>query len=657
MIISARKKLMLPIMLLVFFLLLLCSLASVAKAESVVLDKVPGGIEDFDSNRILYISSDSVSIKDRNTQQVTSVPFENVTKAYLTSSGAIFVAMNNRRSDLYLWNTGTSPTVIINNVFLTSPKSGNFVAFSSHIGENKAHIWIYNTSNNNYKDVSAENQVSSESFYAAISKDGHLAYKNEQGTIIIYYDGAITNTNLTSADSYTIDEKRLITKTSVYEYDPQLGGKSWKYKFWLYDIQTQTTTILATSEHPVWRFLSNNGWFLFVDTYSVTTRISPTGVITHYSGSEVESLSDSGEIILKGPHNYRYFINSNGEMIKIENMNFAPPFTSFYIMNFNKFENGKWYGTAYGLDLLIEFTPTPAPENIIRIDSRETKIESHSNSTSGFYGRAYLSDNVQLLCSSSNTQVATVSCKFDPETTGLEGTVHTLTQGTAKITVTTSIGTPTVTIDVNIADKPVQGVSLDASELHLYTEGYDAIAQLTAKVQPVDAANPKITWHSTNPKVVEVSNWGYVRALTPGTADIVVTTEDGNYTATCKVTVKGPAPSKGKVMFASSSLLQWVNEDAGTVTANVYRGGGTAGEIAVNYTTVSDTALPNTDFIPVKGQLIFADGETVKSIKIRLVDDTVKEAFKSFSLKLTGPSELLNMPDTNTTFFAIRDND
>ena len=87
---------------------------------------------------------------------------------------------------------------------------------------------------------------------------------------------------------------------------------------------------------------------------------------------------------------------------------------------------------------------------------------------------------------------------------------------------------------------PVEGVKLDKNELPL-TVGDSAT--LTATVEPAEATNKNVTWTSDNEEVATVID-GKVTAVAAGTANITVTTEDGEYTATCVVTVsEKPADS------------------------------------------------------------------------------------------------------------------
>ncbi|MBQ8170521.1 MAG: Ig-like domain-containing protein [Oscillospiraceae bacterium] len=89
----------------------------------------------------------------------------------------------------------------------------------------------------------------------------------------------------------------------------------------------------------------------------------------------------------------------------------------------------------------------------------------------------------------------------------------------------------TVTADVVAAD----GVSLNETEYTLDAVG-DTVA-LVASVTPSDATNQDVTWTSSDPDVATVDEFGIVTAVANGTAVITVTTKDGDYTATCNITV------------------------------------------------------------------------------------------------------------------------
>ncbi|WP_289064419.1 Ig-like domain-containing protein, partial [uncultured Zobellia sp.] len=109
--------------------------------------------------------------------------------------------------------------------------------------------------------------------------------------------------------------------------------------------------------------------------------------------------------------------------------------------------------------------------------------------------------------------------------------------GTAIITVTTQDGnfTATATITVEAATVDVAGVSV-APATATVTAGEDA--DLTSNVSPANASNPSVSWSSSNPAVATVNGEGQVTGVSPGTAVITVTTQDGNFTATATITVE-----------------------------------------------------------------------------------------------------------------------
>ena len=81
---------------------------------------------------------------------------------------------------------------------------------------------------------------------------------------------------------------------------------------------------------------------------------------------------------------------------------------------------------------------------------------------------------------------------------------------------------------------PVTGVTLNKTALGLVVGG--DTATLVATVAPDNATDKTVTWESSDPNVATVEN-GVVTPIAAGEATITVTTEDGNKTAECTVTV------------------------------------------------------------------------------------------------------------------------
>jgi uncharacterized protein YjdB len=128
--------------------------------------------------------------------------------------------------------------------------------------------------------------------------------------------------------------------------------------------------------------------------------------------------------------------------------------------------------------------------------------------------------------SSSDESVVTVSNK---------GKITALAAGEAIITVTTTDGGLTASCTVNVTQKvvPVNGVSLNYSELEL---SVDSSEDLLAKVLPTNATNKDVIWSSTNESVATVVD-GLVTAISVGETIIVVETVDGGYQDYCIVKV------------------------------------------------------------------------------------------------------------------------
>lgn len=80
---------------------------------------------------------------------------------------------------------------------------------------------------------------------------------------------------------------------------------------------------------------------------------------------------------------------------------------------------------------------------------------------------------------------------------------------------------------------PVESISLNVTKLEMNTNGQ---ITLVATISPANATNKKVTWSSSNPDVASVVD-GKVHAHKAGKATIIVTTEDGEKTATCEILV------------------------------------------------------------------------------------------------------------------------
>lgn len=113
------------------------------------------------------------------------------------------------------------------------------------------------------------------------------------------------------------------------------------------------------------------------------------------------------------------------------------------------------------------------------------------------------------------------------------GKVLAKSKGTTYILVSTKDGSIVDMCYVNVI-KPVVSVSINKKSLtlELYRSEY-----LQALINPVDASNGEVTWSSSDEDVVQVSDYGYVTAVSTGSAVITVKTRDGEKMDTCEVEV------------------------------------------------------------------------------------------------------------------------
>lgn len=151
---------------------------------------------------------------------------------------------------------------------------------------------------------------------------------------------------------------------------------------------------------------------------------------------------------------------------------------------------------------------------------------------------------------SSKPQVASVSAS---------GQVTALAEGTTTITVMAGNKTATCDVQVKIS---VAAVSLDKESLYLAVGVSDTIK---ATVSPDEATDKSFSWSSSDPSVVTVSSSGVVSANAAGTATVTVTTNDGEKTASCNVTVFVPTiPVPEIIDLGLPSGIKWASFNLGS---------------------------------------------------------------------------------------------
>jgi Bacterial surface proteins containing Ig-like domains len=176
----------------------------------------------------------------------------------------------------------------------------------------------------------------------------------------------------------------------------------------------------------------------------------------------------------------------------------------------------------------VTVNPRPVSVTGISLDSESETIDAYTSITLSATVAPENATNQRITWKSSNSAVAKVD---------QNGEVVGKKAGTATITATTIDGhkKDTCKITVVLPEGSVKGVKLDKRTLTLYEGGSKT---LEATITPSDAINQDVTWKSTDTSIAIVDPYGRVTAVKKGTAQILVTTVDGNKMAYCTVTVK-----------------------------------------------------------------------------------------------------------------------
>ena len=187
--------------------------------------------------------------------------------------------------------------------------------------------------------------------------------------------------------------------------------------------------------------------------------------------------------------------------------------------------------------------PQTVPVTGVTLDKAELMLKEGSTGTLTATVEPQNATNNTVTWSSSNPEFVTVA----------NGTVTAVSAGTATITVTTADGNHKATCTVTVTPKtvPVSGIQVQGSA-SVYVGGS---TKLTATVTPTNATNQKVTWSSNNESVATVGTDGTVTAVSAGTATITVTTEDGQKTAACTVTVLSVDRTKLFALLQGSGVL------------------------------------------------------------------------------------------------------
>jgi len=182
--------------------------------------------------------------------------------------------------------------------------------------------------------------------------------------------------------------------------------------------------------------------------------------------------------------------------------------------------------TTYGIKKSATCNVTVPKESVTGINLKNTSLNVEKGGTATLTATVSPTSatNKTVIWSSSNTKVATVDSN---------GKITGVGYGTTVITCTTNDGSKTATCNVTVITS-VASVKLNNTSLNVEK---GKTATLIETVNPTSATNKTVIWSSSNTNVATVDNKGKITGVEYGTSVITCTTNDGNKTATCSITV------------------------------------------------------------------------------------------------------------------------
>ncbi len=247
--------------------------------------------------------------------------------------------------------------------------------------------------------------------------------------------------------------------------------------------------------------------------------------------------------------------------------------------------------------------------------------------------------NKNISWKSSNPSVATVDNK---------GNIVAIAEGTTEITATTEDGEISVSCNTTVSKKAptiinVESVILNEVSIDLL-EG--DTSNLIATVSPSNATNKNTSWKSSDPSIATVDNKGNIVATGEGETDIIVTTEDGNISVSCNITVSKKAPIIINVesVTLNEGSLDLLEGDTSSLVATVSPANATNKNVSWKSSNTSVATVDNKGNIVAiaKGKAIITsktiDGNLTANCNVTVIKDEY-DGYKKWKDELNVPSD------------------
>ena len=297
----------------------------------------------------------------------------------------------------------------------------------------------------------------------------------------------------------------------------------------------------------------------------------------------------------------------------------------------------------------------------ISLNKSNLTIKEESSETLSIIYNPNNATNKKITWKSSNTNVAIVNSN---------GKVTGKKAGNATITAISNDGgyVASCKVTVESISKNVTSISLDKKEMTIMA-GEKSLLKVT--INPSYAENKNVIWESSNEKVATVEN-GNITAVSVGTAEIKVISEDGNKEAICKVTVTSPPiksisfkEEKQTIFLGDEVTLITISEPINSIIENpIWNSSnknvaivenGIVKALSIGETTITISNQDNTITASTNITVINKPKEKL-NITIEGYNLNFDPNIKNYTLKIGNESELTINTNTNNEKVNINGN-
>ncbi|KAK7486836.1 hypothetical protein BaRGS_00021983 [Batillaria attramentaria] len=215
---------------------------------------------------------------------------------------------------------------------------------------------------------------------------------------------------------------------------------------------------------------------------------------------------------------------------------------------------------------------------------------------------------------------------------------------------------------VQVLYQVIQGtLSALTADLSLAVPGQDFVAVSSGTIELADGATSgTIPVTIINDLIAEIDELFLVQLMSVtlvGSVDDMSPPRLASNGTIAEVTIGANDGAQGVIELATDSRSISVDEVSPSISLTVVRTQGQFGEVSVMYNAESITAVPNVDFILAPGVLVFAAGESRKTINIQIINDNIPEPTEEFEVVLSNPQNGATLSQNSRATVRILAND